>query len=47
LNSNFSAAALNDVKIKSSGMNSDIHASSEYRAHLIKVLAKKAITGCK
>jgi len=47
LKSNFSATALNDLKIKSSGMNSDIHASSEYRAHLIKVLAKKAVTDCK
>ena len=47
LNSNFSASAIDGVKIKSSGLNSDIHASSDYRAHLIKVLAKKAVAGCK
>ena len=47
LKSNFSSSALDSVKINSSGFNSDIHASSDYRAHLIKVLAKKAVTGCK
>jgi carbon-monoxide dehydrogenase medium subunit len=47
LYSNFSASAIDGVKIKSSGLNSDIHASSDYRAHLIKVLAKKAVAGCK
>ena len=47
LKSNFSSSAIDDVKISSSGFNSDIHASSDYRAHLIKVLAKKAVAGCK
>ena len=47
LKSNFSSSALDGVKINSSGFNSDIHASSDYRAHLIKVLAKKAVAGCK
>ena len=47
LSSNFTASTVDKVKIKSSNLNSDIHASSSYRAHLIKVLAKKAIAGCK
>ena len=47
LKSNFSSSALDSVKISSSGFNSDIHASSDYRAHLIKVLARKAVAGCK
>ena len=47
LNSNFSSSAIDNVKISSSGFNTDIHASANYRAHLIKVLAKKAIAGCK
>ena len=47
LKSNFSSSALDSVKFNSSGFNSDIHASSDYRAHLIKVLAKKAVAGCK
>jgi len=31
------------VSIKASGLNSDIHASAEYRAHLVKVMAKRAV----
>ncbi len=46
LNSNFSLSAINNVRIKSSGLNSDIHGSSEYRAHLIAALAKKAVQAC-
>ena len=47
LNSNFSGSAMDGLKIKSSSLNSDIHASANYRAHLIKVLAKRAVAGCK
>ena len=47
LQSNFSSSSIDNVKIKSSGLNSDIHASANYRAHLIKVLAKRAVAGCK
>ena len=28
------------------GLNEDIHATSEYRAHIIKVMAKKAVSSC-
>ena len=38
---------IENVKIKSSSLNSDIHASADYRAHLIKVMAKKAVASCK
>jgi carbon-monoxide dehydrogenase medium subunit len=44
LASNFSAAALADVTVPASGLNSDIHADAAYRAHLIGVLAKRAVT---
>jgi len=27
-------------------MNSDIHASAEYRAHLVKVMTKRAVEAC-
>ena len=47
LQSNFSSSSIDNVKIKSSGLNSDIHASANYRAHLIKVLVKRAVAGCK
>jgi carbon-monoxide dehydrogenase medium subunit len=40
---NFSAAALDGLTVDPSGLNSDIHASAEYRAHLVKVMAKRAV----
>ena len=46
LTKNFSASSLDNINIDSKGFNSDIHASAEYRAHLIKVMAKKAISSC-
>ena len=46
LSSNFSTSAVESANISSKGLNSDIHASAEYRAHLIKVMAKKAISSC-
>jgi len=35
--------AADGVSVKSDGLNTDIHASAEYRAHLIKVMAKRAV----
>jgi len=43
LSSDFSATAVDGVSISADGLNSDIHASAEYRAHLIKVMAKRAV----
>ena len=42
----FSSSAIDSVKISSSGMNSDIHASSDYRANMVKAFAKKAVDAC-
>jgi carbon-monoxide dehydrogenase medium subunit len=39
----WSASALDGVKVAAKGLNSDIHASAEYRAHLIGVMAKRAV----
>ena len=44
LKSNWSAAALDGVTISASGMLSDIHGSSDYRANLVKVMAQRAVT---
>jgi len=44
--SNFSPSAIDNVNISSKGLNSDIHASAEYRAHIIKAMARKAISSC-
>ena len=46
LSSNFSASAVENVNISNKGLNDDIHASAEYRAHIIKVMTKKAISSC-
>ena len=46
LTKNFSSSAIDSLKISSSGMNSDIHASSDYRANMVKAFAKKAVEAC-
>ena len=46
LSSNFSNSAIDNTDISNKGLNSDIHASAEYRAHIIKVMAKKAVSSC-
>jgi carbon-monoxide dehydrogenase medium subunit len=43
----FSAKALDGVAVKAKGLNSDLHASAEYRAHLITVMAKRAVEAAK
>jgi carbon-monoxide dehydrogenase medium subunit len=44
LKANWSASALDGVKISADGLMSDIHGSSDYRANLIKVMAQRAVT---
>ena len=39
----FSADAVAGIKQSASGLNSDIHGSAEYRAHLVTVMAKRAV----
>lgn len=39
----WSAASIDGVTIDASDLNSDIHAQADYRAHLIKVMAKRAL----
>ena len=46
LSSSFSSSAIEGMKLNSSEMNSDIHASAEYRANLVMTYAKKAVEAC-
>ena len=46
LSKNFSSSGIENVNILSKNLNEDIHASAEYRAHLIKVMTKKALSNC-
>jgi len=43
LTANFSANALEGVAVDGDEFNSDLHASAEYRAHLIGVMARRAV----
>src|SRR5712671_518134 len=43
LQSSFSVAAAEQVTVSAENLNSDIHASPEYRAHLIPVFAGRAV----
>ena len=43
LAANWSAGAVADIKVSADGLNEDIHASAEYRAHLVTVMAKRAV----
>jgi carbon-monoxide dehydrogenase medium subunit len=43
LGRNWSADAVAGVKQAADGLNSDIHGSAEYRAHLVTVMAKRAV----
>ncbi len=46
LAADFSEAALDGVSISPNGLFNDLHGTAEYRAHLIKVLAKRAVAAC-
>ncbi|WP_120498496.1 xanthine dehydrogenase family protein subunit M [Kiloniella sp. EL199] len=43
LSASFTTQALENITVSADGLNSDIHASAEYRANLITVLAKRAV----
>jgi aerobic carbon-monoxide dehydrogenase medium subunit len=46
LATSFSPDAIKDIAIPDDDLNSDIHASAEYRAHLVNVMARRAVAAC-
>ena len=47
LGKGFASASLAGASVPAKDLNSDLHASSEYRAHLITVMAKRAVDAAK
>ncbi|MEK9722333.1 MAG: carbon monoxide dehydrogenase, partial [Rhodospirillaceae bacterium] len=43
LAASFTPDAIAGVAVDAAGFNSDIHASAEYRAHLVGVMARRAV----
>jgi aerobic carbon-monoxide dehydrogenase medium subunit len=43
LSAKFAPESVANMKLKAEGLNNDLHASPEYRAHLITVMAKRAV----
>ncbi len=43
LNEDFSADALSNLSVSRDGLSSDMHADAEYRAHLVGVMARRAV----
>jgi carbon-monoxide dehydrogenase medium subunit len=43
LSSKFGSDAIANIKVPANGLNADIHASAEYRAHLVNVIARRAV----
>ena len=43
LSANWSADAVASIRQSADGLNGDIHGSAEYRAHLVTVMAKRAV----
>lgn len=46
LASDFTPDAIKAIKVSPDGLNSDLHGSAAYRAHLVTVMARRAVAAC-
>jgi carbon-monoxide dehydrogenase medium subunit len=46
LRQSFTPDAAKKVRVDAAGLNSDLHGSAEYRAHLVSVMASRAVAAC-
>jgi len=46
LAASFSVDSIKGVKVAPASLNSDIHGSADYRAHLVGVMARRAVAAC-
>lgn len=44
LNADFTPHAVKDIEVSSVGLNEDLHASAEFRAHLVPVMTSRAVS---
>ncbi len=47
LDKNWAPESCDGITVDADGLNGDMHASSEYRAHLIPVIARRAVAEAK
>ena len=47
LTKNFAPDSVANIAMPADGLNSDMHASAEYRAHLVGVMAARAVTAAR
>jgi aerobic carbon-monoxide dehydrogenase medium subunit len=46
LGANFAPEALDGLAVAADDLVSDLHASADYRAHLVGVMARRAVAAC-
>ena len=47
LDRRFDPSALDGLELAPEGLNADIHASAAYRAHCVRVMARRAVLTCR